>query len=119
MEWKNPPGSSRGLAVEAAELRRNPGRWGMITYTDRDKARKHRERILNGKASAFKPKGAFEADLRYAEDSCELYIRYIGEEGQHATASTLNWSRTGPGSGSEDRPADAGAGSEVDLHGTA
>ena len=108
MEWKNPSGHSRGLALEAAELRRNPGRWGMLSYSDRDQGRKHRERIVNGKATAFRPQGAFEATLRYLEDGCELYVRYIGEEAEHATASTVDWSREGPGSGPADPGADAG-----------
>ena len=106
MEWKNPPGHSRGLVLEAAELRRRPGQWGMIAYDSRDAGRKHRERIINGRASAFQPQGAFEATLRYVKDGCELYIRYIGEEGEYATASTFDWSGAGPGGGPADQGAD-------------
>lgn len=113
MEWKNPPGHSRGLITEAAELRRNPGRWGMIAYTSKDQGRKHRERILNGKAAAFRPQGAFEADLRYTEDGYKLYIRYIGEEGEHATAGTVNWTGEGPAGGPADPEPDGRPGMDL------
>ena len=108
MEWKDPSGHSRGLVLEAAELRRNPGRWGMVAYDSRDAGRKHRERILNGKAAAFQPKGSFEADLRYVKGGCELYIRYIGEEGEYATESTVDWTGEGQGGEPADQGADAG-----------
>lgn len=118
MEWKEPSGYSRGLAIEAAELRRHPGQWGMITYTDRDKGRKHRERIVSGKASAFRPQGAFEATLRYTKDCCELYLRYIGEEGQYgqSVTDTVDGAGAGPGSGTADPGTDGSA--AVDLPGT-
>lgn len=96
MKWKDPPGSSWGLADEAAELRR-------------DKARKQRERIANGKAVAFQPLGAFESTLRTAEDgSCELYARYIGKEGQYGESATgpVDRSGVGPEGGTDASPAD-------------
>ena len=109
MEWKNPPGASRGLVEEAAALRRQPGRWAVIiVHPNRDRARRQRERILDGKAVPFRPKGSFEVTLRDTEDGqVEMYARYIGKESDHGQPAT--GPVDGTGMGPEGGPADPGA----------
>jgi len=119
MEWKDPPGASWGLTEEAAALRRRPGQWAVvIVHPNREKARRQRERIVNGSAVPFRPQGSFETTLRDCEDgTVELYARYIGEEGEYGEPAegAVHWTGTGPGSGPEDLAADVGA--DVELPG--
>lgn len=69
------------FSTDAALLRANPGRWGLLTDKDRDDKPSMNVlyamayNIKKGKTKAFAPEGDFEAK---AVEGHGLFVRYVG-----------------------------------------
>lgn len=91
MKWEDPPPDSkvvpgvRRFAAEAAELRANPERWGLVIVLSGEKMRNGpgmASAMRTGNYGAFKPSGAFETKSRKVTENgvtvVKIYARYIG-----------------------------------------
>lgn len=86
IKWEDPPGiagripGTKYLEI-VEELRRNPGRWAMIGNFDPSMA----TNIKEGRISAFRPHGSFEAMSRNTQVDgdghrrADIYARYVGD----------------------------------------
>lgn len=94
MKWEAPDNPERTLlsyAKEAAELRANPGEWGVVTEfpliknrNSENPARGVAYDINRGRYVAFRPKGAFQAVSRIGTSDegkpvIKVHARYIEE----------------------------------------
>jgi hypothetical protein len=64
----------------AAELRDNPGLWGVIYEGTADRAGGMASQINTGVHACFRPAGSFEAVARRAAGVRTVYARYVGSE---------------------------------------
>lgn len=98
--WQDPPATGAGRKTasawtdEAESLRENPGRWKIVKVYPTAKditARAVGSGIRNGRYTAFRPVGAWEARTATENDPdtpgrkvVNVYARFIGESGEHA-----------------------------------
>jgi hypothetical protein len=90
MRWENPPESPRKRnsggkvrAHDAAQLRHNPGHWGMLDefpVENRSDATNLAWQIRHGRLVAFRPEGAFDAVSRTEGNLVKVYARFLKEE---------------------------------------
>ena len=89
MRWENPPETpkvhnhgGKVRAHDAAQLRNNPGHWGMLEefpVEKRHDAGMLAWQIRHGKLVAFRPAGTFEASARTEGDLVKVYARFKEE----------------------------------------
>lgn len=88
LRWEDPPPEQTGRHKHrrfdhpsiAAELRAQPGRWGLIFVGSR--ASRLATSITNGVLAAYRPAGDFEAVSRIRPDGRDaVYVRYLGDGG--------------------------------------
>lgn len=82
--WEDPSGVT-GLTwlEEAAELRANPGRWGVLEHPrgpwpSAQVAYNASQSVKLGKYGAFRPEGSFESTTRQVDGCPRLYARFVG-----------------------------------------
>ena len=87
LEWEAPPpgGSRRGSKWDpiARALRQHPGKWACL---GRGIPTSIVTTINRGQLKCFQPEGSFEAVTRNHVErwTADVYVRYVGEDGQHA-----------------------------------
>jgi hypothetical protein len=97
MKWATPPKTrtkrpGQAYEKEAAELKANPGQWGIVktrVLTEADGSRSAANDIKSGKIVAFRPRGSFDAESHKEWDEelgatvLNTYAVYLGEPGEH------------------------------------
>lgn len=82
----NFPSYSGSLELVVEELKMNPDRWAVFTYTGgrrtKGAARQAAYEIRRGMPTPFAPAGAFEADTRVVTGETRIYVRYVGTGAQ-------------------------------------
>lgn len=86
LRWEDPPPFTttqrgdvkRPWAIVAAELKANPGDWGVVY--EGNPTPKLAVRIEQGLSPWFRPAGAYEATQRSRRGQVTIYARYIGAE---------------------------------------
>jgi len=81
-ESKRPPTAGRRTTMydeAAAELRANPGMWGVIYEGRANRASGMVAHILSGAIACFRPAGSFRATSRTRNGVRTVYARYLGD----------------------------------------
>lgn len=92
LRWERPPapgltgggGRRRPWPVVAADLRKNPGEWGVVLEDGGTNSGTTVARINNASTRWFKPAGAFYAVQRQVEGQVTVYAVYIGVNHEYA-----------------------------------
>lgn len=76
---KNGPRRTEFWRAVAEQLREHPGRWALVCDGERwNYAGGVAGQIINGRITAFRPAGHFEATTRSTIGDFQVYARYVG-----------------------------------------